>query len=176
MARDNTSGAAVLLVHHEGRAGGREGRASRGASSLFGLVGQQLQLTRRKGHPTQRRLTTLGRYDETPPALLLDYVPNGLPPYKSAGVWIKPKHYVQLGTPQEVNHATKDADVLAALKSGRATAKQLAKRTGIARTQLDPVLSALVTKRTVSRAGSGKKGSLRVFAREEGGWPWAIRP
>src|SRR4030095_9892655 len=39
------TGAAVLLVHHESKAGGERGRGIRGAGALFGLVDQALLLT-----------------------------------------------------------------------------------------------------------------------------------
>jgi RecA-family ATPase len=43
------TGAVVLLVHHERKAGGKEGRSIRGGSALFGLVDQALLLERRAG-------------------------------------------------------------------------------------------------------------------------------
>jgi hypothetical protein len=159
LAYGNTSGAAVLLNHHESKAGGHGGRGMRDASSPFGLVELQFVLKKVKGRPeTQRRLTTDSRHDETPKALILDYVPNGLPPYKSAGIWLTPRHYVRLGAPEEVRHASGDDTVLSVLKAGPATVPELAERTGIARTQLDPRLTALKGKGLVQRSGSGKRG------------------
>ncbi|MBI4240238.1 MAG: AAA family ATPase, partial [Candidatus Rokubacteria bacterium] len=67
------TGAAVLLIHHERKSGGEDGRGIRGGSALFGLVDQALLLDRGQGGAEPRRvLRTLGRYDETPRELILE--------------------------------------------------------------------------------------------------------
>jgi predicted ATP-dependent serine protease len=64
--------AAVVLVHHERKSGGDEGRGIRGGSALFGLVDQALLLDRRHGgDPSHRVLRTFGRYSESPRQLIL---------------------------------------------------------------------------------------------------------
>jgi RecA-family ATPase len=68
MARETN--AAVLLVHHERKSGGEDGRSIRGGSALFGLVDQAIFLERRQGEASNKRtLKTLGRYEESPPEL-----------------------------------------------------------------------------------------------------------
>jgi predicted ATP-dependent serine protease len=63
LARDTN--VVVLLVHHERKAGGDEGRGIRGGSALFGLVDQALLLERKHGTDrTLRTLKALGRYSE----------------------------------------------------------------------------------------------------------------
>ena len=60
------TGAVVLFIHHERKAGGEEGRGIRGGSALFGLVDQALIMERRPGGDRSlRTLKALGRYSET---------------------------------------------------------------------------------------------------------------
>src|SRR3984893_9425245 len=67
-----TTNATVLLVHHERKSGGEEGRGIRGGSALFGLVDQALLLERRHGgDETHRVLRTFGRYFEPPREVVL---------------------------------------------------------------------------------------------------------
>jgi len=65
--------AAVLLVHHDRKSGGEDGKGVRGGSALFGLVDQLITLERRQGgSATQRVIKALGRYG--PAELVADYV------------------------------------------------------------------------------------------------------
>ena len=64
--------AAVVLVHHERKSGGEDGKGVRGGSGLVGLVDQIITLERRPGaSATQRTLKALGRYG--PAELVTDY-------------------------------------------------------------------------------------------------------
>lgn len=70
MARE--TGAAVLLIHHNGKMEAGGGRDIRGASALFGAVDQALILKHHGEHrSTFRRLETFGRYDDTPPEIIV---------------------------------------------------------------------------------------------------------
>jgi hypothetical protein len=81
--------AVVLLVHHERKSGGEEGRGIRGGSALFGLVDQALLLERRRGgDETHRVLRTFGRYFETPREVVLA---------------LEDSEYLNLGTGDEFN-------------------------------------------------------------------------
>jgi hypothetical protein len=81
--------AAVLLVHHERKSGGEEGRGIRGGSALFALVDQAFLLDRRHGgNETHRVLRTLGRYFETPSEVVLAF---------------RDHEYVNLGTDEDFN-------------------------------------------------------------------------
>jgi len=63
------TGVVVLLVHHERKGGGEDGRGIRGASALLGLVDQALTLKRPPGPAgPQRVLEAVGRYAEYTPA------------------------------------------------------------------------------------------------------------
>jgi hypothetical protein len=79
------TGAAVGLIHHESKYGGRaesgesygDGKSIRGGSALFGLVDQAILLDRRRGgRPTERILKTIGRRTESPPELVVELAGN----------------------------------------------------------------------------------------------------
>lgn len=71
VARD--TGAAVLLIHHTGKADQGGGRAIRGASSLFALVDQALILKQSGGDDSPRRvLEARGRFEQTPAKTTLE--------------------------------------------------------------------------------------------------------
>jgi AAA domain len=156
LARRNTSGAAVVLVHHDRKEGGADGESGRGASSPYGLVDQNFRL-RKAAKPSQRRLGITGRYDVTPRALLLDYVPNGLPPVKMDGEWVKPRHYVNLGTPKEVTPVSHDDQVLAGLTTEWARIETVMQRTELPRKPLDEALKRLLANGLASRRRVGKR-------------------
>ena len=81
--------AVVLLVHHERKSGGEEGRGIRGGSALFGLVDQALLLERRHGgDETHRVVRTFGRYFETPREVVLA---------------LEDSEYLNLGTGEDFN-------------------------------------------------------------------------
>lgn len=81
--------AAVLLVHHERKSGGDDGRGIRGGSALFALVDQAFLLDRRHGgDETHRVLRTFGRYFETPREVVLA---------------LQDSDYLNLGTGEDFN-------------------------------------------------------------------------
>jgi hypothetical protein len=139
---------AVVLVHHDRKAGGEDGRNLRGGSALFGVVDQAIHLTKRKGGTkTQRLLKTLGRYAESPPELALDYDP-------AVGYWL-------------ADHLAADREqqadkILEALKRGPLTLEELGEATGLPRTTLQDRLEELVPGR-VKRTGTGKRGQPYRF-------------
>jgi hypothetical protein len=91
--------AAVLLVHHERKSGGDEGRGIRGGSALFALVDQAFLLDRRHGgEDSHRVLRTFGRYFETPREVVLA---------------LRDHEYLNLGTDEDFSGI--DERVLAAL-------------------------------------------------------------
>src|SRR5262249_3675491 len=79
------TGAAIGLIHHESKYGGRsesgeshgDGKSIRGGSAMFGLVDQAILLDRRRGgRPTERVLRTIGRRAENPPELVVELMGN----------------------------------------------------------------------------------------------------
>lgn len=122
------SEAAFLLVHHERKSGGEDGRGIRGASALFGLVDQALMLERRQGgSPTQRVLRTLGRYEETPRELVVEWDGDA-------------NEYRLVGTPD--GDAAK-LKVWGALSDEPQDVSALAEKTGLTKKQVRRALEAL---------------------------------
>jgi len=79
------TGAAIGLIHHESKYGGRnesgeshgDGKSIRGGSALFGLVDQAILLDRRRGgRATERVLKAIGRRAESPSELVVELVGN----------------------------------------------------------------------------------------------------
>lgn len=58
-------GAAVLLVHHSNKSGGKDGRSIRGSSAIGGFADVIITLER-VSKPNRRRVTVLSRYENRP--------------------------------------------------------------------------------------------------------------
>jgi proteasome lid subunit RPN8/RPN11 len=73
-----SAGLAVLIVHHQRKAGGEDGDAVRGATTIFGSVDVLVEVERlgEDAPPTQRRLVAMGRWPQTTPVLLVDRDPG----------------------------------------------------------------------------------------------------
>jgi AAA domain len=159
LARQNTCGCAVLLVHHDGIRSGKDGKSGRGATSPYGLVDQKFHLRLKHGLVSSlRRLEITGRYDVTPRELILDYVPNGLPPVKIDGVLMKPKHYVSCGTPDHTPVISDEDRVLAALKRKKASSvERVMQRAKLPRKPVDKALHQLLATGAVMNKRKGKR-------------------
>jgi AAA domain-containing protein len=73
------TGVAVVLNHHDNKAGGEHGRQARGSGDIVAAVDQALFLSRVKGDDgdsPRRILRAIGRYEEPVEAMLLDYDPQ----------------------------------------------------------------------------------------------------
>jgi KaiC/GvpD/RAD55 family RecA-like ATPase len=158
IALTGETGAAALLVHHEGKnLDGTDGRAIRGASALFGAVDQGLTLRRRDGgSPNQRVLHARGRYAETPEELVIELDGN---------------EYRRVGSPAELTREAIAADVWSVLSvhvpqtPDEIVAAMKAKgkvERGLAAVQT-ALLKDLV--HCVVRDGAGKKGSAYRYRR-----------
>jgi len=98
------TGAAIGLIHHERKSGGEGGRNIRGGSALFGLVDQALMLDHRQGGTrNQRVLKTLGRYEESPPEVIIE---------------LEGTEYRVLGTPEELNEDEVKSEIVNILRDG----------------------------------------------------------
>lgn len=141
------TGAVVLLVHHERKSGGEEGRAIRGGSALFGLVDQALMLERRHGEKgSERSLKAVGRYEETPRELILKLVGN---------------EYHELGTPEELSEEAVKGKVLAALTDEPQDVTTVTKKAELSGKQVRKALETL--KSQVVREGKGVKGDPYTY-------------
>ncbi|MFI5342042.1 MAG: AAA family ATPase [Candidatus Methylomirabilales bacterium] len=147
LARD--TGAVVLLLHHERKSGGEEGRSIRGGSALFGLVDQALMLDRRQGGERSHRvLRTLGRYEETPPELILVLAGS---------------EFRKLGTPEEVSQQARAETVWAVLSEIPQAVAEIAKKADTPEGETRKVLEAIGNR--VIRGGGGKRGSPFTYRR-----------
>jgi hypothetical protein len=139
-----------MLLHHESKSGGENGRGIRGGSALFGLVDQSLELfPRQGGNDRQRSLKALGRYDATPRELVIE---------------LDGDKYRRVGTPHEVGVEANQDRILAALSEVEAkTEEALVRETGLSRDRLRIGLGGLGVK--VLREGKGVKGDPYTYRR-----------
>ena len=149
LARD--TGVTVLLVHHERKAGGEEGKSIRGGSALFGLVDQALILERRPGGNTsQRILRAFGRYGETPSEVVLDY---------------HPYEYRLLGAIADVDREAQVSRVWTVLSDEPQTIPAIAEVAGLTEKQARGLLKLLEEQGRVLRGGGGVKNDPYSYRR-----------
>lgn len=139
----------VLLVHHERKSGGEDGRSIRGGSALFGLVDQAIFLERRPGEASNRRvLKTLGRYEDSPPELIIELAGD---------------EYVVLGTPDEFGELQAIEKVKAVLTTEPIDVKTIAKEADVTEKLARKALEALKGRNEVERSGGGKKNDPFLY-------------
>jgi hypothetical protein len=137
------TGVALLLVHHERKAGGEEGRSIRGGSALFSLVDQALILERRQGGDRRHRLLrVIGRYSESPAEQVIEY----------ADFW-----YRLLGTVADLGIEERIAQVWAALSDKLQDIETIAAETDLTPKQVRPILKTLENQNRVIREGGGRR-------------------
>ncbi len=142
-------GIAVLLIHHLRKSPGEDGTAHRGSGAIVGAVDVAVEMSRDSQKATRRRLTTLSRFDETPPQVVIEL---------DGGV------YQSKGSPEAVSRAEVNGRVLESLPGPDeepierdALLEQLDPKPSVS--QLKEVLKALAEdERLVERLGGGKKG------------------
>lgn len=143
------TGAAALLIVHSKKSGGNFGTQIRGAGSLFGELDQALILERRQGGAdTNRVLNVIGRYSESPPETILDYV-NG--------------RYAALGAPSTVKRDEIESRVTAALDGGALTVGGVADEAGIPVKLARRTLEKLRAGGKVKRGGAGKRNDPHIY-------------
>ena len=79
------AGTAVLLIHHPRKGDGTEGQASRGGGALPAFVDILIELRRfapNSNRDRRRILTSYGRFDETPPEVVVELDGDG---YRTVG-------------------------------------------------------------------------------------------
>jgi hypothetical protein len=141
--------AAVLLVHHERKSGGEDGRNIRGGSALFGLVDQAIFLERRPGEASNKRiLKTLGRYDDSPPELVIELVGDD---------------YNVLGTPEEFGEIQAVEKVKASLTNDPLDVKTIAKEADCTEKLTRKALEVLKDRHEAERTGAGKKNDPYLY-------------
>ncbi|MGH7667436.1 MAG: AAA family ATPase, partial [Candidatus Dormibacteria bacterium] len=146
----------ILITRLDRKSGGDVGDSARGSSQLGGDVDVILRLSRvtEEGHPYQRRLQALGRFDELPEELVLE---------------LQGDQYVVLGDRATALAVQQDRKILDALPFGIAdaiSASKLAetlKTVGVRTAQTH--LAALVLSGSAERAGRGSKSDPYLFYR-----------
>lgn len=150
------SGAAILLLHHARKSDGEHGDEIRGSGALFSLLDVALILKRHEVE-TQRKLTAISRYPETPPELIIELRDHG---------------YECLGDPSLTGKAAKLNKLAAALTEEPTEVKPLALRAGVAVRSAYPLLDRLLIDCRATRIGEGKRNSPFLYslhASREGG-------
>ncbi len=143
------TGCSICLVHHTSKAGGDRGRDIRGASSLLGIVDQSLVLEERQGGKSnQRVLKTLGRYDESPPELIVE---------------LQDDEWRCLGTGAEAVQMNQNALVFRVLTHDPQTVDTLALKTDLSPKQVRRSLKILTDQNRITRSGEGVKNDPQVF-------------
>ena len=141
------SGAAILLLHHARKSEGEHGDEIRGSGALFSLLDVALILKRHEVE-TQRRLTAISRYPETPPELIIELREHG---------------HEALGDPAAVGKAAKTTKVQSALTDLPAKAVEIGKRAGVKEGATRTILDQLVGQGLVQREGLGKRGDPYLY-------------
>ena len=147
------TGATIVLVHHESKAGGAGGRGIRGGSALLAAVDQALMLEKRKGHAQARRriLRAIGRYDETPDELVIELADG---------------EYRRVGTLVEASRGADTETVLAALSDAPCRPETIATTTGLSLRRVRAALAALGgDPAKVRRQGTGRRGNPFTYCR-----------
>jgi hypothetical protein len=141
------TGAVVILLHHERKSGGEDGRSIRGGSALFAIVDQALTLDRRQGgEKTHRVLRTMGRYDETPAELVLE---------------LDGDEYRKLGVPQDLDRRAKEKKVWTSLSEEGRDVPTVAQKAGLPESETRKVLETLGDR--IIREGMGRKGDPYTY-------------
>jgi hypothetical protein len=144
---------AIVSARHERKSGGAVGESGRGSSAYAGSVDIILSLRlpegQHPGRPRLRELHGIGRFDETPERLLIE--------------WGGGADYVAHGAAADVERQETQKALLAALPRSQAKAKtvrELILSTGrkMTRTIVYGVLEKWADEKIVGRAGTGKRG------------------
>ncbi|MDR4467078.1 MAG: AAA family ATPase [Nitrospira sp.] len=147
LARD--SGATVLLLHHARKAEGGYGDEIRGSGALFSLLDVAMIL-KRDAVDTQRRLTIISRYAESPPELLLELRDHG---------------YVSLGDPAKHDKAARLTKLANALTDVPMGVKDLAAKAGVPAKASYALFELLANEGKATRSGTGKRGDPFLYSR-----------
>lgn len=150
-------GAALILVHHDRKGGGQYGEGTRGSSALTGFADAIVNLRRFKPedeHDTRRKLSYVGRFDDTEPEVVLDFDGDG---------------YTCSGRPAEVETEDLLTVIFNALPEngdGIDTEAIYAEvKDQVGKTKLKKLLSEGSDAGRWVRCGTGRKGDAYLFSR-----------
>jgi len=145
------AGLAVLLAHHQRKAGGGEGDAVRDSSAIVGAVDVLVEIERLgdDSPPGHRRLVAVGRWPKTPPVLVVDRDP-ATGGWRVVGQAASRSEAASLGIRERVLAMMQDEELL--------TEAEIITRVGADKRKVGPVLRDLVADGFVARSGAGKRG------------------
>jgi len=139
--------ACVVLSHHSHKSEGSHGDEIRGSSALFGLVDIAV-IMKQHEIPTQRKLSAMSRYPETPTELIVE---------------LRDGHYVSLGNPKDLDKKARLEKVKAALTDTPERVKVIQEKSGASYRDVERLLAWLADHDQVYRTGDGKKGSPYLY-------------
>jgi len=145
-------GIAVILVHHQRKGGGEDTEAVRGGNAIVGAVDVVIELeTIAKAPRTHRRLIAVGRWPQTPGALVIDRDP-------ATGAW---GVHGQGDNRADTAHIAWRKAILAALPDTPPglTLDQLETDLAEDRRTWAPALTQLLDDGTITRTGEGVRGN-----------------
>jgi hypothetical protein len=146
------AGLAVLLVHHQRKAGGEDGDAVRGSGAIFGAVDVLVEVERcEDAPPSHRRLVALGRWPTTPPVLVVDHDPDSCS-WRTIGQAEDRAATATLGVRERLLDATPS-------EPPGATESEIADLVGLDGRKISKPLRQLVADGLIDRTGDGRKGS-----------------
>ena len=143
------TGLAVLLVHHQRKAGGEDGDAARGSGAIFGAVDALLERARAgdKAPPGQRRLVATGRWPSMAQVMVIDRDPAGA--WRVIGEAADRRETDALGMRERILRA------LPADEPG-STEAELVQTVGVHKKKVSGPLRELVEDGLAAKAGEGK--------------------
>jgi molybdopterin-guanine dinucleotide biosynthesis protein len=141
-----TTGAAVVAIHHERKREGSNGKSIRGSGAILAALDVAIMVRPEGGEKENRRsLEFISRY----PAI------HG----RSLSVRLTDNGYEALGDRQSV----RQDEILKAIAESVLTAEEIGGLLGVTRQALLPSLTRAVTAGSLTRTGTGRKGSPHRF-------------
>ncbi|MDC8451063.1 MAG: AAA family ATPase [Nitrospira sp.] len=137
-----STGAAIVALHHARKSEGEHGDEIRGSGALFSLLDAAFIL-KRHDSDTQRKLTAISRWSETPPELILELRDHG---------------YECLGDAATAGRVARLQKLQVALSTDGQTARELATRAGVPLRAAHSLIDELVSSGRAERQGGGRKG------------------
>lgn len=142
-----STNAAIVAIHHARKSEGEFGDEIRGSGALFSLFDAAFILKRHE-KDTQRKLTAISRWPETPPELILELRDHG---------------YECLGDASTAGRQARLEKLASALTVDHQTAKELAMRAGVPLRSAHRLIDDLWRLGRAVRLGSGRKGDPFTF-------------
>lgn len=159
LAAATAAGLAVLVVHHQRKAGGEDGDAVRGSGAIFGAADVLLEVERagEDAPPTQRRLVSTGRWPQAAPVLLADRDP-------ASGAW---RVIGEAAGRFEAAGLGARERILQGLPEGGdgTTEGELAQVLGLDPRKIGKPLRELVDDGLIDRSGGGRRGDPYRYTR-----------